>query len=248
MLNFNKLDSITPTEYSKYRYIDHMLNNVLKNKPDSSCDVGCGTGSLLSVLEDYGIPSKGIDISEESLAIARARITSGNIVLEKRDVFDLSEQFDLVYLSEVLEHVEDDNAVLGFLHKKVVKKGGYMIVTVPAHERLYSAFDKSVGHHRRYNKERLRSILIDNGFKPIIMWSYGSIIFHLAANMTPSSIAAPDADFKNKTMKSSIRNFTGISKFLVSRINVIHHVFFFLDYLFKDLDLGIEYCVLCKAE
>lgn len=247
MLNLSKVGSITPTEYSKYSYIDRILGGLLKGRVGSSCDVGCGTGILLSVLDGYNIPSKGIDISEESIAIAKTKISSPIISLEKKDIFSLKERYDLVYLSEVLEHIEDDKGLLGYLHNSVVKNNGYLIVTVPAHQRLYSAFDKSVGHHRRYDRKRLRSILIDSGFKPVVMWSYGSILFHFAANVMPTSGAAPAADFKERTIKSSIRNYTGISKYLVSRVNIIHHVFFFLDYIFKDLDMGIEYCVLCKA-
>lgn len=63
MLDFAGLDTITPTEYTRYVYIDRILADILKRrKIDSLCDAGCGTGNLLSVLRGYGFRGKGIDI------------------------------------------------------------------------------------------------------------------------------------------------------------------------------------------
>jgi predicted SAM-dependent methyltransferase len=55
---------------------------------------------------------------------------------------------------DVIEHIENDTDEL----KKAssfLKPGGHLIVLVPAHNYLYSEFDKSIGHFRRYNKKML---------------------------------------------------------------------------------------------
>jgi hypothetical protein len=61
-----------------------------------------------------------------------------------------------VYVN-VFEHLEDDEAELKRI-ASLVKKGGHVIVFVPALQALYSNFDKSIGHYRRYSKKTLRQL------------------------------------------------------------------------------------------
>ncbi|GEM_PF-3570537 len=253
MIDLSNIDTVTPTEYSRYMYIDKILREVLKGKVNTACDIGCGTGKLLSALKRSGISVKGIDVSEESIRIAGNRIKNSAISLEKKDVFNLNERFDLVYLTEVLEHIKRDAELLAFLRNKAVKKSGFLILTVPAHTFLYSNFDRNVGHFRRYDKKALISLLDRCGFKTLIFWSYGSLLFHIIANLSIASKkeafttgGKPD-DFRGKTEKSAIREFSPFLRFFVSRVNIMHYFFFFLDYLFRNRDMGIEYCLLCKS-
>ncbi len=66
--------------------------------------------------------------------------------------------FDTVILADVLEHVDKDEKALNE-SLRVLKKGGRLIITVPAHKILYSDYDKSIGHKRRYNMADLFSLL-----------------------------------------------------------------------------------------
>ena len=54
-----------------------------------------------------------------------------------------------MYLN-VLEHIKEDKKELEIAKNKL-KKNGFLIVLVPAHNKLYSKFDKAVGHHKRYD-------------------------------------------------------------------------------------------------
>jgi hypothetical protein len=56
----------------------------------------------------------------------------------------------------VLEHIEDDKSEPARAIR-LLRPGGRLIVLVPAHEALYSRFDKAIGHYRRYDRESLRS-------------------------------------------------------------------------------------------
>ena len=69
----------------------------------------------------------------------------------------LEEKFDVIIYIDVVEHIEKDKSELE-LAAKYLKKGGKLIVLVPAHEFLYSPFDKAIGHYRRYNKQTLTDI------------------------------------------------------------------------------------------
>ena len=76
-----------------------------------------------------------------------------NIKIIKSDnVKKIKGSFDTIIYFNVLEHIRKDNAEIVNAAKKL-KKNGYLIFLVPAHQKLYTSFDKAVGHHRRYSKK-----------------------------------------------------------------------------------------------
>jgi SAM-dependent methyltransferase len=72
-------------------------------------------------------------------------------------------QPDSILCSNVLEHIEDDRAVVANADR-ALKPGGRMIFIVPRGEKLYSSLDAAIGHYRRYDKERLRTLFEDLGY------------------------------------------------------------------------------------
>ena len=71
--------------------------------------------------------------------------------LEKNALFD-----SIIYI-DVLEHIEKDGEELAKASQHL-KIGGKLIVLSPAYESLYSAFDKAIGHYRRYDKASISAI------------------------------------------------------------------------------------------
>jgi SAM-dependent methyltransferase len=63
--------------------------------------------------------------------------------------------FDVAFLSNVLEHIEDDVEALQHLVRSL-RPGGRVVVFSPAFDLLYSRFDAMVGHHHRYRLGELR--------------------------------------------------------------------------------------------
>jgi SAM-dependent methyltransferase len=66
--------------------------------------------------------------------------------------------FDCVLYLDVLEHIQDDWRQIEAA-ARLVRPGGHIVVLSPAHQWLFSEFDKSVGHIRRYSKRTLRSLM-----------------------------------------------------------------------------------------
>jgi len=66
--------------------------------------------------------------------------------------------FDLVVAVEILEHIEDDQGSL-VEWSRVLKPGGQLVLTVPLHDHLWTAFDHIVGHVRRYELADLQAKL-----------------------------------------------------------------------------------------
>lgn len=70
---------------------------------------------------------------------------------------DIDGEFDAILYIDVLEHIEDDREEM----KQAVahlKPGGTLIVLSPAHQFLFSPFDRAIGHYRRYSRESLQAV------------------------------------------------------------------------------------------
>ena len=69
--------------------------------------------------------------------------------------------FDSIFALNIVEHVKDDNLAIANC-KKLLKKGGHLIILVPAYQSLYNRFDKELEHYRRYSLKGLVSIFENN--------------------------------------------------------------------------------------
>ncbi|MDQ8197111.1 class I SAM-dependent methyltransferase [Pelagicoccus enzymogenes] len=72
-------------------------------------------------------------------------------------------KFDAVVYNNVMEHVADDEAELKAVYR-MLKPGGCVLIYVPALQWLYSDFDRSLGHYRRYEKASGAELLLKTGF------------------------------------------------------------------------------------
>ena len=76
---------------------------------------------------------------------------------------DASEVFDTILYIDVLEHIQDDRGELEHAAASL-DQGGSIVVIAPAHQYLYTAFDKAIGHFRRYDR-RMITALNPSGLK-----------------------------------------------------------------------------------
>jgi SAM-dependent methyltransferase len=121
-------------------------------------DAGCGTGGLLKDLERYG-KLVAADFSEEAVKLCKLR---GYEIIQSSVLEPpfRADSFDLIVALDLLEHLDEDLAALRELYR-ICKPGGFLCVTVPAFQFLWSHHDELNHHKRRYTKhalqERLRS-------------------------------------------------------------------------------------------
>ncbi|MBN1688962.1 MAG: class I SAM-dependent methyltransferase [Candidatus Omnitrophica bacterium] len=110
-------------------------------------DAGCGTGDDLGGLEQYG-KFLAIDFSRKAVSqIPENRMQADIIQLPLA-----SEAFDLIICLDVLEHIQEHEKAVKEL-TRVLKTGGYIVFSVPAHPFLYSTHDRFLGHVRRYSRK-----------------------------------------------------------------------------------------------
>jgi SAM-dependent methyltransferase len=88
---------------------------------------------------------------------------------------DLLNSFDGVFALNVVEHIQDDIQAIANA-KKLLKKGGRLVILVPAYQSLYNNFDRALEHYRRYTEGSLKNIFKINNLQ-IIHSQY----FNLAA-------------------------------------------------------------------
>jgi SAM-dependent methyltransferase len=142
-------------------------------------EVGCGTGNVLSRLEQEcadGLVA-GMDLFAEGLYYAQKRVSCG---LVQGDLHSppFQVRFDLVCLFDVLEHMEDDVAVLHAL-REILSPQGRLVLTVPAHQSLWSYFDEASHHYRRYSVEVLIQCLVEAGYRVEYITEYMASLFPL---------------------------------------------------------------------
>lgn len=126
-------------------------------------DVGCGTGANLKWLKKFGNVI-GIDNSQEAVKFCQKY---GNAKWGQADYLPFkNDSCDLVTAFDVLEHMSNDKVVLKEWHR-VLKIGGYLYITVPAYQWLFSPHDKQLQHYRRYLISNLSERLQKVGFKSI---------------------------------------------------------------------------------
>lgn len=78
----------------------------------------------------------------------------------------MKEMFDTLFSLNVIEHIENDHLAIQNAHY-LMKKGGNLVILVPAYPSLYNHFDRSLGHFRRYTRKSLKNIMKEQKLKII---------------------------------------------------------------------------------
>lgn len=144
------------------------------------CELGCGTGGNLSYWKESSDVC-GMDVSERALEYARqrvgARVEQGSL---PDDVPFEPSSFDLVLMTDVLEHIQDDETSAR-VALSLLRHDGIFVATVPAHQWLYSPRDLHHQHFRRYSKNGFGSLFRMPGVKVEYLGFYNSLLFAPAA-------------------------------------------------------------------
>jgi SAM-dependent methyltransferase len=143
-------------------------------------DAGCGSGRVLDELARFG-DVVGVDLSPSAVAAAWARGHSvANARVEELPFADAT--FDLVTCLDVIEHTPDDVRALREL-VRVTRPGGYLLLTVPAYQSLWSTHDVRNEHYRRYRRRSLRDAAGRAGWQLVRDTHFNALLLPPAAAM-----------------------------------------------------------------
>jgi len=134
-------------------------------------EIGCSGGPLLKRLLREGYRRVfGIDLSPRAILLCKSRGVDNVLLMDGKEMGILTEKFDLLIASDVLEHIKDDkNAIREWY--RVLKRGGIIICFVPAFGFLWSEHDELNNHFRRYTRKELIDLFHTVGMK-ILRASY----------------------------------------------------------------------------
>lgn len=159
-----------------YRLLLKTLNPLIRADQKKILDIGCGAGTICFYLAGKGHLITGVDISKK--AVTKCLKSAKDMGLKNTEFFVmnfpeekiLNKKYDLVILTEVIEHLDNDILALKEIYK-LLKPQGKLVLSTPSINapltrlRLTKNFDKRVGHLRRYELEQLKKILKEQGFK-----------------------------------------------------------------------------------
>ena len=135
------------TVFQKYIYI--LIKKFLKNK---TLEVGAGLGSFtrnyFKEIDDISVS----EIDQNNFNILKDKFKNEQINIFSKKIQKIEEKFETIIYLNVLEHIESDLQEIDDALSKI-SKGGYLIILVPAHQKLYTNFDREIGHFRRYDKK-----------------------------------------------------------------------------------------------
>jgi SAM-dependent methyltransferase len=138
-------------------------------------EIGAGTGTMSLLLASHA-ELVAFEPSKDAFNILQRASGEGEKFRAVQNIEDLSKfsPFDQILLINVLEHVDDDCSLL-LTAKELLRDGGTLTVLSPAHNSLYSKFDASIGHVRRYTKTSLAKRFQLTGFQNIESRYFNSI-------------------------------------------------------------------------
>jgi SAM-dependent methyltransferase len=144
-------------------------------------EIGCGNGAVLAAIARERAWQRlvGSELHPAGLRIARDRLPR-SVELLQMDArqIPMRRAFDVVGAFDVLEHIDEDEAVLAQI-ARAVRPGGGIIVAVPQHPSLWSGADEAAYHVRRYRRGELEDKLARAGFTVMRSTSFVSLLLPL---------------------------------------------------------------------
>jgi len=198
-----------------------VLEHVRAWAPGALLEIGCGVGALLYELGQAGHDCTGLETSPA------ARRTSEAVALGQRNVKVVGRaseiwiaRFDYVLAFEVLEHIERDEEALR-QWASYLRPGGKLLLSVPAHQRRWSASDEWAGHVRRYDRTQLSDLVRRVGLQVDGVECYGFPIANLVDPVRSWNHArvlrqaGPAAERRTRKDRTEL---SGVSRSLESRL------------------------------
>jgi SAM-dependent methyltransferase len=138
-------------------------------------DFGAGHGTLSRIFSDRtGLKPDGVELDDRLRKILRDRGFNGYASLA-----ETPDRYDLIFSSNVLEHIDDDRTALKDLYDRQTANG-VLLLYVPAFAAIWTKMDERVGHYRRYTKGELAGKLRAAGYKVDAAFYCDSVGFMLS--------------------------------------------------------------------
>jgi len=210
--------------------INYLINK-FHDRDGSVLDIGCGTGFVISGSNLNYKKYLGMDAFLEAEYYLKKNLSS-NVRFTTLPLTSLGdEKYELILLLDVLEHIKHDHLFLRSI-RELMNNRSKIILSVPAHQWLFSNADIISGHERRYSFNGINKILDSEGFEVIFKSSF--LVLTL-----PLLVISRLYDFINRSPKNEHSGF--INK-LLFKLNSLDY------FIFKNFKpkFGGTIVVVCK--
>jgi SAM-dependent methyltransferase len=165
---------------ARRRIIAELIRREAHPPPDAKIlEIGCGTGHNLAMLAGFGHVD-GLELDEEARALSEKRLGRTVMSAPLPELAGVPDRhYDLIGGFDVIEHIDDDRAALASIAAKL-RPGGKFVMTVPAHQWMWSAHDVVNHHKRRYSRTRLKALVEGSPMRLEKIGYFNSLLFPLA--------------------------------------------------------------------
>jgi SAM-dependent methyltransferase len=180
LLSFERLEQTHWWFVVRRRIVGDLLDRHAPRQPLTITEVGSGTGGFLAELRAR-YPSawvRGFEPNEAAVAAAARSGAEVSIATLEALPVDTG-TVDMVIALDVLEHCPDDHVALAEACR-VLRRGGTLVLTVPALPCLWSVHDTLNHHHRRYRHDTLATVLERAGFRVCRLTYFNALLLPAA--------------------------------------------------------------------
>lgn len=175
--NLDRVERVHWYYAGKRDIVRHWIEKVRPlRSEDTLLDFGAGTGLFASEFMDT-CRVRCFDSYPESVKILRERLPADAVVDGSGSQVALPDSsVDCVTALDVLEHIENDQAAVTELHR-LLRAGGMAVVTVPADMKLWSDWDVSLLHFRRYEAQGLAALFPSEKWKLVRVTHHNTLAY-----------------------------------------------------------------------
>jgi 2-polyprenyl-3-methyl-5-hydroxy-6-metoxy-1,4-benzoquinol methylase len=189
---------------------DCIIEAIKKHCPENVFfDIGGGNGFVSKALQDSGIASVLVEPGIQGCLNAQKRNLKTIICSTLENASFKKDTIGAVGLFDVVEHIEDDVAFLKSIHYYLDTKG-YVFISVPAFQALWSNEDVDAGHYRRYTTKQMEEKLKSVGFEivqstyifsilPVAVYLFRTLPSKMGLNKKSNEISKHKQEHKPKT-------------------------------------------------
>ncbi len=173
------------------RALDRFIGN-----PERSLAIGVGASREAEMLSKR---TRLVAVDREEIHRRSAEVAMG-VQTDAALLPFLDASFDAVFIFDVLEHIEGDDAVLEEI-RRVLRPDGALLLTVPAFMFLFGRQDRMSDHKRRYRRGKLMQLVSEHGLEVQYCTYFNTMLFPpiAAARVARRWLRFPDGDGQTRT-------------------------------------------------
>jgi SAM-dependent methyltransferase len=184
-------------------------------------EIGCGTGHNFAMLSKFGHVD-ALELDDEARVISEKRLGRSIMRSPLPELTGVPQRhYDMIGAFDVIEHIDDDEAAVASIAQRL-KPAGKFVMTVPAHQWMWSAHDTVNHHKRRYSKASLRKLIDNSPLRLEALGYFNSLLFPVAVAERMASKArgkdGGDLELPPAPLNAALKRTFAAERHLIGRV------------------------------